>query len=54
MAAASAAVNALPRKAGAIIDVSTHEALATLAITELTRAANGKGVGSNVHNGKQC
>jgi len=40
-AAAAASVNALLAARACVIDVSLHEVLATLAITELTRAANG-------------
>ena len=42
IAAACAAANALNLGRPAFIEISQHETLATLAITELTRAANGK------------
>jgi benzylsuccinate CoA-transferase BbsF subunit len=40
LAAACAATAALGAPNGALVDISLHEALATLAITDLTRAAN--------------
>lgn len=43
IAAACAGMHAALRRAGSVIDVSIQEALATLAMTELTRAGLGKG-----------